>query len=55
MDPADYVLAPFSNDEWPGLDPLFRDVQKAVEWIIEGNHLKAMNTFNVSPKPAAKK
>ena len=44
--PADYVLQPFTQTECAALDTLFEDVADAVELILAGNVLQAMNRYN---------
>lgn len=44
--PVDYVLQPFSDDELSRLDPVLDKVAEAIEMIIAGDVLKAMNEFN---------
>jgi PTH1 family peptidyl-tRNA hydrolase len=46
MEPVDYVLGQFSDEELSGLDPLFDRVGKAVEMIIAGDVKHAMTEFN---------
>lgn len=53
-DPADYVLAPFPEEETPVVDKMIRGAAKCVEtWLRDGIDA-AMNRFNVknSPRPA---
>ncbi|MBY0470522.1 aminoacyl-tRNA hydrolase [bacterium] len=46
MDPADYVLQQFSDEELSGLDALFDDLTKAVELLVGGKVNDAMTKFN---------
>lgn len=55
MDLADYVLARFKQEELEGWEDVFKNVQKAIELIIQGNILKAMNDYNRTDKKVAKK
>lgn len=46
LEPADYVLQPFSDDELTRLDPLLDQAAKAVALLIQGQAPAAMNEFN---------
>lgn len=46
IQPVDYVLQPFSDQELKGLDPLLDEVAGAVEQMIAGDMLGAMNRYN---------
>jgi PTH1 family peptidyl-tRNA hydrolase len=46
IQPADYVLQPFTDTELNGLDPLFDDVAAAIEQMIQGDVLGAMTRYN---------
>jgi len=49
MDPADYVLQPFSPDEMPVVQQVLETAVSAVEtWLLEGIEA-AMNRFNRKP------
>lgn len=52
---SDWVLAPFSDSELESLDRLFDDLVKAVQLLVEGNALKAMNDFNRKERLASDK
>lgn len=47
ISPADYVLAPLTDEELKGLDPLLDRVRQAAELLVEGDASGAMNRFNV--------
>ena len=50
-DPADYVLAKFSDEQWPSISAAIDRVLQAVDcWILEGADA-AMNKFN-APRDA---
>ncbi|MGK5089892.1 aminoacyl-tRNA hydrolase [Bdellovibrionota bacterium FG-2] len=51
---ADYVLAPFSDQELRDLDPLFEDVRKVCELLIQGDLKTAQNKFHRKPKTELK-
>ena len=44
--PVDYVLQQFSDDELSRLDPLFDDVVKVVELLVQGQASRAMTAYN---------
>lgn len=46
MSPANYVLAPYHDQELEALDPVLEDVGRAAEWIFNGEIQRAMNTFH---------
>jgi PTH1 family peptidyl-tRNA hydrolase len=46
LDPADYVLQPFSDSELQKLDPLLDEIAEAVELLLAGEATRAMNRFN---------
>lgn len=46
MDPADWVLGRFTDQELNQLDPLLDQVEKAAAMIIAGKASAAMNEFN---------
>ncbi len=48
---ADHVLAPFEDEELRDLEPLFDDVCKACELLMQGDLKAAQNKFNRKPKP----
>ena len=50
MDPADYVLAPFSASEMPVLDQVLDQAVLALECFVVEGPAAAMNRFNVRPK-----
>ena len=48
-DSADYVLAKFSDEQWPSIAAAIdRAVQAVTCWVLEGPDA-AMNKFNASP------
>lgn len=49
MDPADYVLAPWSADEQKALDPFVDLAADAVESVVRDGVVKTMNRFNAAP------
>jgi PTH1 family peptidyl-tRNA hydrolase len=49
MDPADWVLAPWSSAEAAALDPLLDAAADAVESVVRVGVTKTMNTFNAAP------
>jgi peptidyl-tRNA hydrolase, PTH1 family len=52
IDPADYVLSPFSKDEWPALQEVLGAAVEALEVLLADGVSAAMNQFNVrDPKP----
>lgn len=46
MNPADWVLQQFSDDELSGLDKVLDRVTGAVEMLLRGNAAGAMNEYN---------
>ncbi|MBL7716405.1 MAG: aminoacyl-tRNA hydrolase [Bdellovibrionales bacterium] len=46
MEPADYVLGRFSDDELAGVAQNALDVRKAIELIVAGDMKQAMNLYN---------
>jgi len=50
MSPADYVLQQFTDEELSKLDPLLDDAAKAIEMVLEGKMLQAMNQFHRGAK-----
>lgn len=52
QDPADYVLSPFSPDEWKVLDPTLDRCVSALETLVTEGVEAAMNRFN--PKTEAR-
>ena len=54
MEPVDFVLQQFTNDELKRLDLLLDDVERAVSMIIAGDMKGAMNRFNVKEKDEEK-
>jgi peptidyl-tRNA hydrolase, PTH1 family len=48
MDVADYVLGRFSQQECDDWVPIFKRAKSAIELMLEGQVLKAMNQFNVT-------
>jgi PTH1 family peptidyl-tRNA hydrolase len=50
MDPADYVLAPFSASEMSVLDQVLDQAVLALECFVVEGSAAAMNRFNVRPK-----
>ncbi len=50
IDPADYVLAPFSEPEAETLDQALDQAVLALECIVTDGPAAAMNRFNVRPK-----
>jgi peptidyl-tRNA hydrolase, PTH1 family len=46
ISPADYVLQPFKDEELQGLDPLLEEVADAVQEVLKGNILSAMNRYH---------
>ncbi|MDP2311337.1 MAG: aminoacyl-tRNA hydrolase [Pseudomonadota bacterium] len=49
MDPADWVLAPWSAAESAALDPLLDSAVDAVESVVRVGVTQTMNTFNAAP------
>lgn len=49
MDPADWVLAPWSAAESAALDPLLDTAAAAVESVVRVGVTKTMNLFNTAP------
>ncbi|MEK6704313.1 MAG: aminoacyl-tRNA hydrolase [Bdellovibrionota bacterium] len=47
MQPADFVLEPFSDEELKTLDPVLDNVATAARMIINGEASSAMSIFNV--------
>lgn len=50
MDPADYVLSPFSAGERPVLDQVLDQAVLALECLVSDGLTAAMNRFNIRPK-----
>jgi PTH1 family peptidyl-tRNA hydrolase len=49
MDPADWVLSPWSATEGASLDTLLDSAADAVESVVRDGVVKTMNTFNAAP------
>jgi len=49
MDPADYVLAPWSPAETREIEAVVDTAADAVESVVRGGVAQAMNTFNAAP------
>jgi PTH1 family peptidyl-tRNA hydrolase len=49
MDPADWVLSPWSPAENAALDPLLDSAADAVESVVRVGVTQTMNTFNAAP------
>ena len=49
MEPADYVLSPWSSAESAELDPLLDTVADAVESVVRVGVTQTMNVFNAAP------
>ncbi|MDP2306702.1 MAG: aminoacyl-tRNA hydrolase [Pseudomonadota bacterium] len=49
MDPADWVLAPWSAAESDSLDPILDTAAAAVESVVRVGVAKTMNLFNAAP------
>lgn len=49
MDPADWVLAPWSSSKSAALDPLLDTAADAVESVVRVGVSQTMNTFNAAP------
>jgi PTH1 family peptidyl-tRNA hydrolase len=53
IDPADYVLSPFSKDEWPNVEQTIGSAVEALEVLFADGVSAAMNRFNAPPPPQA--
>jgi len=53
IDPADYVLSPFSKDEWPNVEQTIGSAVEALEVLFAEGVSAAMNRFNAPPPPQA--
>ena len=51
-DPADYVLSPFSAEEWPQMEQTLDRAADAVVCLVEDGAEAAMNRFNVRDEKA---
>ena len=47
--PVDYVLQAFPDSEWNEFETLFGQVRDAVELLIRGDAIRAMNQYNRKP------
>jgi len=50
IDPADYVLARFTNEEWPVIEQALDAAVDALECVLRDGAAAAMNRFNVREK-----
>ncbi|WP_253260412.1 aminoacyl-tRNA hydrolase [Moorella sp. E308F] len=47
---VDYVLQPFSEDDWALVSPVLLKAARALRFLLEGGELEeAMNRFNIKP------
>lgn len=49
LKPSDYVLQPFTQEEFSQLDEMFDDIGRASEFLINNQFKEAMNRFNRRP------
>ncbi len=46
VDPADFVLAPFTRTEWDSLEPVMTRAVESLECVIRDGAQEAMNRYN---------